>query len=67
VFIQRLTLFTALAALLTACTTHVHPRYPTWAAYKAAYPDARYVVVHTRPATNRSCWKVRRGWRCVAR
>jgi hypothetical protein len=54
-------------AALTACTTHVHPRYPSWAAYKAAHPNARYVVVQTKPARHRTCWKVRRGWRCVAR
>ena len=55
------------AALLSACVTHVHPRYPTWQAYQQAYPNARFVVVHTRPSPERTCWPARRGWRCVVR
>ena len=64
---KRLLAFvTGLSALcLTACVTHVHSRYPTWQAYQQAHPNARFVVVHTRPAPQRTCWEVRRGWRCV--
>lgn len=65
--LRRLLIVLPLLTVLVACTTHVDTRYPTWAAYKAAYPNARYVVVYEKPSPNRSCWKVRRGWRCVAR
>ena len=65
--LKRLLMLLPLISVLSACATHVHPRYPTWTAYKAAHPNARYVVVTTRPTAHRTCWKVRRGWRCVAR
>lgn len=60
-----LVLATALA--LSGCVTHLHRDTPSWNAYKQAHPNARYVVVHHRPAAERTCWKIRRGWRCVAR
>jgi hypothetical protein len=56
------------AALLGGCAVHHHPRaYPTWQAYQAAHPQARFVVMTTRPARDRTCWKHRQGWRCVTR
>jgi hypothetical protein len=53
--------------LLAGCVTHVHRDAPSWRAYKKAHPEARFVVVHQRPAADRTCWKLRRGWRCVVR
>ncbi len=64
---SRIVFASIVLAVLTACATHVHPRYPSWAAYKAVHPNARYVVVYNKPAPSRSCWKARHGWRCVAR
>jgi hypothetical protein len=56
----------AVALTLSACATQpVYTRYPTWQAYQQAHPNARFVVVTTRPARGRSCWAVRGGWRCV--
>ena len=53
-------------AALSACVTHhVHHKYPTWKAYKQAHPKARFVIVYNKPAPKRTCWRVRRGWRCV--
>jgi len=57
----------AISLALSGCVTHVHRDAPSWSAYKKAHPNARYVVVHKRPKPSRTCWKVRRGWRCVAR
>ncbi len=64
---KTVALITALlsALLLTACVTYVEPRYTSWQAYQQAYPNARFVVTTTRPAPHRTCWKTRRGWRCV--
>lgn len=53
--------------LATGCVTHLHRDSATWTAYKKAHPDARFVIVNKRPAADRTCWKARRGWRCVAR
>ena len=53
--------------LLGACAVHEHRDAPAYHAYKAAHPHARFVVVHSRPAAHRTCWKIARGWRCVAR
>lgn len=65
---RRMILMAVLASvLLSACVTHVHPRYPTWQAYQQAHPNARFVVIHTRPSTGRTCWPAQRGWRCVVR
>ncbi|MBY6204581.1 hypothetical protein [Halomonas denitrificans] len=56
------------AAVLAGCVVHPHrTHYATWHDHRAAHPHARYVVVHHRPAPDRTCWKVTRGWRCVAR
>lgn len=58
----------ALASLaLSGCVTHVHRDAPSFSAYKKAHPNARYVVVYERPGPDRTCWKLRRGWRCVVR
>ena len=59
-------LLLALSLALAGCTTHVHPRYPTWQTYHQAHPQARFVVVHQAPARHRTCWNVRPDtWRCV--
>ena len=52
---------------LHGCVTHVHRDASSWSAYKKAHPNARFVVVNKRPAPERTCWKIRRGWRCVTR
>ncbi|QKK03768.1 MAG: hypothetical protein HND55_14500 [Pseudomonadota bacterium] len=52
---------------LGGCVTHVHRDQPSFHVYKQAHPGARYVVVRTRPAADRTCWKLARGWRCVVR
>lgn len=65
--LKRLLVLGPTLILLSACATHVHTRYPTWAAYKAAHPKATYVVVDNKPAKHRTCWRVRAGWRCVRR
>lgn len=65
---MRMIMSVLIALFLAGCATHthVHARYPTWVAYHKAHPDAQFVIVHTRPARHRHCWKVRRGvWRCV--
>jgi len=60
-------LFAAVSLFLAGCATHVHRDAPSWHSYKKAHPNARFVVVHNRPAPNRTCWKLARGWRCVVR
>ncbi len=67
-------LLLAQAMLASACTTQhvadprpVTVRYVSWEAHQRAHPNARYVVVYRQPIADRSCWKIPRGWRCVAR
>lgn len=54
-------------AILVGCAHHRVHHYATWHDHRAAHPHARYVVVHHRPAADRTCWKAARGWRCVVR